>query len=586
MNDKIKAKLNLLPDLPGCYLMKNKEDEIIYVGKAKKLVNRVSSYFNRPHEGKTQKLVSEIEDFDYIVTISEKEALILELNLIHKHFPRYNILLKDGKTYPYIQITSGRHPMIKIARNLKDKKATYFGPYPDSRAAYEIINLLNRLFPLRKCNTLPKKACLYYHIGQCLAPCINEVSEDTYKDIINGIKAFLKGDTALLKKELTEKMYNHSEKLEFELANDYKKLIESIEYVTTKQHVSFKDKMNVDVFAFHSREDYLSVSTLMYREGILLTKINNVFPYYDEVHDAFINYVYNFYQDHLIPKQVVMPDIEGVDLLGEILETEIITPSRGTRQELLTLAAQNAIEAMKQKFAIPSLDIKDKNELLDEFASLLGVSSLHQIEIIDNAHLQGTDAVSGVVVFSNGEPNKREYRRYKINNENTKDDTASMYEVMYRRYYRRLTEGSKYSNLIIVDGGINQINAAKKALDDLNIDIKVVGLVKDEYHRTRALVDSNNVEYELKDNRQLFFLLTRMQDEVHRYAISYHHNLRSKSLTVSLLDKVPGIGEKRKNKLLRAFGSVEKLKEVPLTELEQYIPHEVAVNLKEILEKQ
>lgn len=586
MNDKIRAKLSLLPELPGCYVMKNKENEIIYIGKAKKLVNRVSSYFNRPHEGKTQKMVSEIEDFDYIVTSSEKEAFILEMNLIHKHYPKYNILLKDGKTYPYIQITSHRHPMIKIARNLKDKKAIYFGPYPDSSAAYEIINLLNRLFPLRKCNTLPKKPCLYYYIGQCLAPCINEVSKEQYDQIISEIKAFLKGDTSKLKSELATRMYEHSEKLEFERANEYKKLIESIDYVTTKQHVSFKEKMNIDVFAFHTREDYISISTLMYREGILLTKINHVLPYYDDVEDAFINYVYNFYQDHIIPKQIVMPDLNGVDLLSEVLEVDIITPSRGTRQELLTIAAQNAIEAMKQKFALTFDDDKDKIELLDEFASLIGVSSLHQIEMVDISHLQGSDAVGAVVVFTNGEPNKREYRRYKINQENTKDDTASMYEVMYRRYYRRLTEQGKYSNLIIVDGGIMQINAVKKVFDALNINIKVVGLVKDEHHRTRALVDSDGKEISLTDNKQLLFLLTRMQDEVHRFAIAYHHNLRRKSMTLSILDEVPGIGEKRKHKLIRAFGSVEKMKEVPLSELEQYLPHEVAVNLKQKLDNQ
>jgi excinuclease ABC subunit C len=324
----------------------------------------------------------------------------------------------------------------------------------------------------------------------------------------------------------------------------------------------------------------------MYREGILLTKINHVLPYYDDVEDAFINYVYNFYQDHIIPKQIVMPDLNGVDLLSEVLEVDIITPSRGTRQELLTIAAQNAIEAMKQKFALTFDDDKDKIELLDEFASLIGVSSLHQIEMVDISHLQGSDAVGAVVVFTNGEPNKREYRRYKINQENTKDDTASMYEVMYRRYYRRLTEQGKYSNLIIVDGGIMQINAVKKAFDALNINIKVVGLVKDEHHRTRALVDSDGKEISLTDNKQLLFLLTRMQDEVHRFAIAYHHNLRRKSMTSSILDEVPGIGEKRKHKLIRAFGSVEKMKEVPLSELEQYLPHEVAVNLKQKLDNQ
>lgn len=582
MNQVLKEKLASLPALPGCYLMKNEFDEIIYVGKAKRLSVRVNSYFNRPHSGKTQKLVSEIVNFDIIITKTEKEALILEMNLIHLHNPRYNILLKDGKSYPYVKISLSEDPTVSISRMKKDKKAKYFGPFPNSGAAREIVNLINRLYPLRKCNHIPSKPCLYYHIGQCIGPCVEKVSKEKYDEIVKEIVAFLNGDTKKIKSEITKKMYEYSASLEFEQAKECKDLLDAIEHTTAKQIVEMNDKIDRDIFAYHAKNDYISFSVLMIRSGLLLVKHTDVLPLYDDEESAFISYVMQFYQSHILPKEIIVSKIEDSSLLEDVLNVHVTIPSRGVKQELLKMSAENAIKAMEDKFLLPKGD-DDIQIVLDELALRANIPSTHHIEMIDNSHLQGDDAVSAVVVFTNGVPNKKLYRKYNIKNDEKRDDTASMYEVIYRRFYRKLVEQTPYGDLLIVDGGITQINAARKALNELCIDLPIIGLAKDNKHTTRALVLENGEEVDIKDYPPLFFLLTKMQDEVHRFVISYHRDKRSKSMTSSLLDEIPGLGPKRKNDLLRVFGTISRIKEASIEELTQYVPKVVAENIKKTL---
>ena len=577
MNQALKEKLASLPALPGCYLMKNIHGEIIYVGKAKRLSVRVNQYFNRPHSGKTQKMVSEIETFDIIITKTEKEALILEMNLIHLHNPRYNILLKDGKSYPYVKISLNNDPFISIARNKKDKKAKYFGPFPDSHAARDIIQLLNRLYPLRKCNHIPKKPCLYYHIGQCLGPCINQIEKSVYDDLIKQIVSFLNGDTKEIKKQLKDRMYKHSENLEFEQAKECKDLLDSIEHITSKQVVEMNDKIDRDVVAYTAKNDYIAFSIIMIRGGLVLVKHTDILPLYDDEENAFISYIMQFYQNHSVPKEIITSKITDPELLEDVLNTKIVVPTRGIKQDLVKMSAENAIKAMQDKFLASKND--DILEVLDELAKRAKITSTNHIEMIDNSHLQGDEAVGAVVVFTNGIPNKKMYRKYAIKHAEKRDDTASMYEVIYRRFYRKLVEQTPIGDLLIVDGGITQLNAARKALNELNIDLSLVGLAKDNKHTTRALVLESGEEVDIKDYPPLFFLLTKMQDEVHRFVISYHRDRRSKSLTSSILDSIDGLGPVRKNELLRVFGTINRIKEASVEELSQYVPKKVAENI-------
>lgn len=580
MNQIIKDKIDNLPLLPGCYLMKDKDGTIIYVGKAKKLKNRIPQYFLRPHEGKTQKMVSEIVDFDVIITGSEREALILELNLVHEHNPKYNILLKDDKQYPYIEISSHEHPILRIARIVNNKKSYYFGPYPNSSAAYEVIDILNRLFPLRKCRNIPKKECLYYHMHQCIAPCINKVNKEDYKKIIDDIKKFLKGDVQEIKTELQNRMYQYSENLEFEQAQRCKETLQSIEYINSKQKVQFDDKIDRDVFAFHERVGYLSIAILNFRNGILCNKNTQVFNLYDDLEDSFISFIMQYYQNNIKPKEIILPPLSSKDALEEVLQCRIIYPTRGLKKDLLAMAGQNAFKAMDDQMLYKVIK-SDKKILLDELSNLLKTKTLSQIEMIDNSHLSGSAAVSAVVVFVNGVAEKKLYRKYRLNGNETRDDVASMKEVLTRRYSRALNENTKLSDLLIVDGGITQLNAAKEVINELNIPIALAGLHKDEHHNTKGLIDCDGNEVPL-DNKDLLFMLTRMQDEVHRFVISYHRNLRSKSLTSSILDEIEGIGEKRKELLLKTFGSIQQIIKAPLNELEQYIPLNIAKKIKEI----
>ena len=582
MNELIKTKIDNIPTNPGVYLMKNINEEVIYVGKAKSLKKRVPQYFLRPHEGKTQKMVNDVVDFDVIITSNEREALILEMNLIHKYDPKYNILLKDDKTYPYIEITNDEHPFIKIARKIKNKKSTFFGPYPDSKAAYEILNLLNRIFPLRKCNKIPKEECLYYHMHQCLGPCIKNISKEDYDKVILDIKKIMKGDTKELVNSLKEDMYKFSENLEFEKAKECKDTIDRIEYIISKQKVEFSDKKDRDVFAFHTKNGYISIAILMFNNGVLSLKDTKTFSYLEDENEALINFIYDFYQKHRLPKEIILPPLNDLDLLEEILDINIIVPSRGLKFDLLQMAGENAIKAMEDQHMIKVIK-EDKYNLLKTLGDLLNIEIPKRIELIDNSHIQGDAAVGTVVVYVNGETSKNDYRKYKITNEDKKDDLSSMHEVLYRRYYRLLTEGGVVSDLLIVDGGYNQLKVAKETLDSLGFEnVKIAGLVKDNNHRTRGLINDKGEEILLPNDHALLFFLTRMQDEVHRFAISFHHNLRSKSISSSFLDSIEGIGPKRKELLFKTFGSLKKIKEAPLEELTQYLPLSLAKKIKEI----
>ncbi len=580
MNQIIKDKIDNLPLLPGCYLMKDINGTIIYVGKAKKLKNRIPQYFLRSHEGKTQKMVSEIYDFDVIITGSEREALILELNLVHEYNPKYNILLKDDKQYPYIEITSNENPTLKIARKVNNKKSFYFGPYPNSSAAYEVLDILNRLFPLRKCRNIPKKECLYYHMNQCLGPCINKIAKEDYQKIINDIKKFLKGDVQELKNELQDKMYKYSESLEFEQAQKCKEIIQSIDYIKSKQKVQFDDKIDRDVFAFHERMGYLSIAILNFRNGILCNKNTQIFNLYDDLEDSFISFIMQYYKNNIKPKEIILPPLNIGESLENALQCKIIFPTRGLKKDLLAMAGQNAFKAMDDQMLYKVIK-SDKINLLNELSKLLKTKNIGQIEMIDNSHLAGSSAVSAVVVFVNGIAEKKLYRKYRLNGLDKQNDVASMKEILTRRYTRILNDNGKFSDLLIVDGGLAQLNAAKEVVKELNIPIAIAGLHKDEHHNTKGLIDEDGNEVELK-NKELLFMLTRMQDEVHRFVISYHKNLRSKSLTSSILDEIVGIGEKRKELLLKTFGSIQQIVKAPINELEQYIPTSLAKKIKEI----
>lgn len=585
-DEMIRQKLALLPSEPGCYLMKNDQGTIIYVGKAKKLKNRVTSYFNGVHNYKTTKLVSEIVDFDYIVTHSEKEALLLEINLIKDYSPKYNIMFMDNSYYPYIQMTREKHPKLKIVRDVKDKKNRHFGPFPDATAAREIYKLLNRLYPLRKCNKLPNKPCLYYSLNQCLGPCIHEIDPEVYHQMTSDIAKFIKGDVKEVIKDLENKMSEASESLSFEQAKEYRDLIRYIQHVTSKQHVQFNDQVDRDIIGYHVDKGYLSVQIFFMRNGKLLARDINLVPIYGEIEEELASYIVHFYNKNTVPKEILMPQSTDLKLLEEVLECKVLQPMRGDKADLVKMACDNAKEMLEKKFMLLE-QAEDKNlTAIDELGTLLSIPRPTVIELFDNSNIQGSYAVAGMVCFVDGKPSKNDYRKFKIKTVEGPDDYASMKEVVYRRYFRILMEGLRKPDLIIVDGGKGQIKVAKEVIDSLNMNIYVCGLSKDDKHSTALLLNQEGEPVNIDRKSQLFYLLTRMQDEVHRYAISFHKNVRAKSLFQSILDEVEGIGEVRKRKLLRKFGSVKKMKEASLEELEEVLPTLVAKNLKEVLDKQ
>ena len=571
---------------PGCYLMKNTEGKVIYVGKARKLKNRVSSYFTGAHNYKTTKLVDHIWDFDYIVTGSEKEALLLEINLIKDYTPEYNIMFMDNTYYPYIELTDETHPRLKIVRKTKNKKNKYFGPYPDATAARNTFKLLNKLYPLRKCNHVPDKPCLYYSLHQCLGPCINEVDKSQYDEIRKELISFIHGNTKSKIDELTEKMMTASENLQFELAKEYRDLIRSIEYVTAKQNVQFGDYKDRDILGYFIDKGYISIQLFFMREGKLLYHDFNLEPVGEDFEEDLIRFLVTYYQTHPEPYELLIPQDVDLKLLSEILSCHVLQPQRGDKKSLVEMANKNAKEALEKKFLLK--EKTDEKTILPiiELGQKLGIDTPHTIELYDNSNIQGAYAVAGMVVYKDGVPSKKDYRKYKIKTVEGPDDYASMKEVIYRRYYRLLMEQKEMADLIIVDGGLGQIKVAKEVIDSLNLSVHICGLSKDDKHSTAMLLDEDGNQVPIDTKSPLFFLLTRMQDEVHRYAISFHRQVRSKSLFSSILDEVDGVGEARKKKLLNHFKSVKKMKEASLEELEAVIPKNTAAKLYEVLHKE
>jgi excinuclease ABC subunit C len=591
MNEIIKQKLTLLPDQPGCYLMKDRQGTIIYVGKAKILKNRVRSYFTGSHDGKTLRLVNEIEDFEYIVTSSNIEALLLELNLIKKYDPKYNVMLKDDKTYPFIKLTAERHPKLIITRKVKKDKGKYFGPYPNVSAANETKKLLDRIYPLRKCSTLPDRVCLYYHLGQCLAPCVNEVKEEQYKQMTDEISRFLNGGYKEIKHELTEKMAAAAEELDFERAKEYRDKIVHIETIMEKQKITMTDFTDRDVFGYAVDKGWMCVQVFFVRQGKLIERDVSMFPIYNEPEEEILTFLGQFYQqsNHFKPKEILIQDDVDLNMAEQLLEVKILQPQRGQKKDLVKMAIKNAKIALKEKFSLIEKDEERTIKAVENLGEAIGIYTPHRIEAFDNSNIQGTDPVSALVVFIDGRPYKREYRKYKIKTVKGPDDYESMREVTRRRYSRVLKENLPLPDLIIIDGGKGHVEAVRDVLEnELGLDIPLSGLVKDEKHRTSQLLYGNPLEMvPLARNSQEFYLLQRIQDEVHRFAITFHRQTRGKTAFQSMLDDIQGIGEKRKKQLLKEFGSVKKMKEATLEELRAIgLPLPVAEELLKKLHSQ
>lgn len=553
--------------------MKNKNGEIIYVGKAKVLKNRVRSYFTGSHNGKTQLLVSEIVDFEYIVVSSAIEALVLECNLIKQHNPRYNVMLRDDKTYPYIKITNEQQPRLEITRKVIKDKARYFGPYPNAGAASEVKKLLDRLYPLRKCRTMPKQVCLYYHMGQCLAPCVQEVSAEENQRLVEGISKFLDGGHEEMKQQLTEKMMQAAESMEFERAKEYRDQIKNIEAVMEKQKVTLTDTVDRDIIGYAVEKGWMCVQVFYMRQGKMIERDTTSFPYYGEEEEDFMSYVSQFYYDkqNALPKEVLLPEQSDPDLLGEWLGIKVHAPKRSKKRELVQMASENARIALQEKFALMSKDDARTIQAVHNLGHVLGIGTPNRIEAFDNSNIQGTEPVSAMIVFTDGRPDKKEYRKFKIKTVEGPDDYGSMREVIRRRYSRLLKESGSMPDLIVIDGGKGQISAAMDVLEnELGLYIPVCGLAKDEKHKTAQLMFGDPPEpVELKRDSYEFYLLQRVQDEVHRFAITFHRQSRTKTMLSSQLDEIPGIGEKRRKLLFTHFGSLKKMREATVEDFRQ-----------------
>ncbi len=587
MASTLKDKLLLLPMEPGCYLMKNKDGVIIYVGKAKKLKNRVNSYFRGKHYGKTAKLVSEIVDFEYIVVNSEIESLILEINLIKKYDPKYNILLRDDKSYPYIELTDSDVPTLKVIRNINRKRKAkhLYGPYPNVTAARNTVNLLNRIYPLRKCSTYEKRPCLYFHINECLGYCTHKVEKQKINEMKSEIIKFLKGDHSLVTSKIKEKMEYESSLLHFEKAKEYKDLLGFISITLTNQEVELKDNIDRDIFGFYFDKGYLSIQVFFIRGSKIVERKSKIFDVVDDINEELTRYIARFYTNLNKPKEILVPDIVDDKLLSEYLEVNVKKPIKGEKLKLVNLACDNAKISLNEKFELIK---KDEEKTLGAFESLrkiLKLDKLSRVEIFDNAHLFGTYNVSGMVVFIDGKPSKNNYRKFKISND-TNDDYGTMKEVIYRRYFRVLKDNLEKPDLIIVDGGIGQINVARSVINSLCMDIPVVGLKKDDKHTTSALLAGNPIkELNIDKKSNLFYLLERMQDEVHEFTINYHKQIRSKGSISSILDNVEGIGDKRKKELLKKYKTINKMSMASKDELEKILPNSVANNLYNFLQE-
>lgn len=580
----IKAKLLNLPHQPGSYQMKDKYGEIIYVGKAKDLHSRVNQYFTGAHDYKTTRMVAAIDDFDFIVTASEKEALVLEINLIKKYRPKYNIQFIDDSSYPYIKLTRERYPRLMIARDTrKDRKARYFGPFPDAGAARSTLKLLQSLYPFRRCTRLQDKVCLYYHMGQCLGPCAFEIDDQVYEEMADGVTKFLNGDIRTVEKDLKEKMYAASNELAFEKAQEYKEMLEAIYAVVgERQNIEKDNRGSRDVFAWYADRGYMAITGFLVRSGIILNKEFRLRPLYGDPHDEFISFLSQYYQDHPAARELVLPQDTDLEALGELLDMPLFTPQRGYKKKLIDMCIDNAAKQLELKFNTVEKQDTVTNEAVQQLSQLAG-RDMSRVELFDNSHISGAFTVASCVVYDDGQPNRKEYRLYKLHTANS--DVDSMKEVVYRRYFRLLKEEGRMPDGILVDGGWTQIEAAREILDSLGLSdtIKIMGLVKDDRHNTNALMDTDGEVFDIDKNSGLFFLLTRMQDEVHRTAISYHRKLRAKAQTRSILDEVEGVGPKRKRLLLKAFGNFSGLKEASAEDIAGVVPAEVAQRVYDAL---
>ena len=577
VTEKLKVLISNLKHSPGVYLMHDKNDTVIYVGKAKDLQKRVSQYFLRPQSGKVFKMVQNVDYFETIIVQNEKEALVLEMNLIHQYYPRYNILLKDGSHYPYIAIKKKGDVTLSIKRNNKDKNYEYFGPFPNSGAAYKMVNLINKVYPLRKCRTIPTSVCLYYHLGQCLAPCINKIDDETYNELREKVRSFLKGNNSDVIKELKAKMNEASENLEFELAKEYKELIDSIEHINTSMTVESKDKTDRDIFAYSTRNGYLAIAFLIYRNGMLLGKESHVVEQFGEEDEQVSELISQLYERCPEPQEVIINDEKVVEELSSYLDASVYSVSKGNLYDLVMSAKSNADNALDEYFLSSKLD-SDKVALIEELGDLLHINTPYHIELFDNSHLQGSSPVGAMVAYINGEPAKNLYRKFKIEHEEARDDFKSMNEVITRHYSRLKNESKKMPDLILVDGGLPQVESATKALQDIEVNIPVYGLYKNDKHSTSGIIDVNGEIYPI-ENKKLFFLLTRMQDEVHRFAISFHKEKRNKAMTVSIFDEVKGLGSKRRELLTRFYPDIASLKNATVEELSQILPKDVSIDL-------
>ena len=589
MESLIDKLLATTPHSPGCYLMKDINGSIIYVGKSKNLKNRLSSYFKQTHTGKTKMLVRDIHEFEYILTNSEVESLLLELNLIKKYTPKYNILYKDDKSYPYIELTNDTVPRLLIVRNPNLKRGgnrRLFGPYPNVSAAKKVVEILNRLYPLRKCRNMQKKECLYYHIGECLGYCTHNIDNDKINEMREEIISFFNGNSDVIISKLESRMERCSDKLEFEKAMEYREYINYIKITLEKQKVELDDNYNRDVFNYYEKDNYLAVNILFIRGGKLLDKKSNIFPMIDNIEEEVNNYLSNFYDKHLSKvKEVIVPRIINSDLMKETFNLNFVNPQKGTKKKILDLAYDNAKNYYNEQITLIKKDDKILEDSLSELASLLEINKCNHIEIFDNAHIFGSFNVSGMVVYIDGKKVPQMYRKFKISND-TNDDYGTMKEVIYRRYFKVLKDNLPKPDLILVDGGVGQVNVSREVINSLGLNIPVAGLKKDDKHSTNTLIGGYPLkEIPIKKDSPLFLLLTRMQDEVHRYTITYHKDIRSKGALTSILDNIPGIGEVRKQKILKKYKTITKMKEATIQELQELLPENIAVMFYEYLKK-
>ena len=579
--------LSTVPHQPGCYLMKDKNGCIIYVGKSKNLKNRLSSYFKQSHTGKTMMLVRDIYEFEYILTNSEVESLLLELNLIKKYTPKYNILYKDDKSYPYIELTNDKIPRLLIVRNPNLKRGgnrKLFGPYPNIGAAKKVVEILNRLYPLRKCRNMPKKECLYYHIGECLGYCIHDVSDEEIGKMKEEIISFFNGNSEIVISKLEKKMQECSDKLQFEKALEYRDILDYIKITLEKQKVELDDNYDRDVIGYYEEDNYLSINILFIRGGKLLDKKSNIFPMIGDTQEEVNNYISNFYDKHSSKvKEIMVPSIVDAALMKNTFGLNFITPIKGTKKKILDLAYDNAKNYYNEQISLLRKDEKLLDDSLNELSNLLEIDKCNHIEMFDNAHIFGSFNVSGMVVFIDGKKAPHLYRKFKISVDKN-DDYNTMREVIYRRYFRVLRDNLERPDLILVDGGVGQVNVAREVIDSLGMDIPVAGLKKDDTHSTNMLLGKYPLEeIPIKKDSYLFLLLTRMQDEVHRYTITYHKDIRSKGALTSILDNIDGIGEVRKKKILKKYHTIDRMREASVEELREIMPENIAINFFEYL---